>query len=369
MNYTNGISRYQAVTYSSPARTFFMVEKEALIFLKKKGIRVSFCSWLGVALLFVFTCARPAIALAQHVFIISIDGGKPAAISHSDMPVLQRLAAEGACTWSAQTVYPSITLPSHTSMLTGLAPEKHHILWNTWKPKAGVVQVPTIFAEARGHGYSTAMFVGKEKFRHLLQPGTVEEFDFDSAQASEVLTSVVGQPTPTKSDTVPAKIVARHAASYIQREQPALCFIHFTDTDDAGHRYGWGSAQQLRAFADVDSALGEVLEAIEHAGIVKESVLIITADHGGHGKTHGSKIPEDMNIPWITWGRNVKQNYTISEPVTTYDTAATALWLLDIPCPPSYDGKPVTSAFSQPLNIAAPKPSPAASHAVTTGGF
>jgi predicted AlkP superfamily pyrophosphatase or phosphodiesterase len=333
--------------------------KTYIFYPMTKLMPLRFCCYLWLAFLFAFSFVLPASPIAPHVFIISIDGGKPAAISRSNMPILQKLAAEGACTWTAQTIYPSITLPSHTSMLTGVAPEKHHILWNTWKPKAGVVQVPTIFAAARQQGLSTAMFVGKEKFRHLLQPGTVDEFDFDSAQANEVLTSVVGQPAPTKSDTVPALIVAKHAADYIRREKPDLCFIHFTDADDAGHSYGWDSPRQLQALANVDTALGEVLKSIEQAGIEGESVLIITADHGGHGKTHGSRIADDMNIPWIVWGKNVKHNYAIGDPVITYDTAATALWLLHILCPPSYDGKPVTSAFSQLQSITASKPSTA----------
>jgi predicted AlkP superfamily pyrophosphatase or phosphodiesterase len=82
---------------------------------------------------------------AKHVFIVSIDGGKPAVIAQSAMPVLKRLAEEGACTWAASTIYPSLTLPSHTSMLTGVGPDKHHVLWNSWKPRKGVVGVPTIF--------------------------------------------------------------------------------------------------------------------------------------------------------------------------------------------------------------------------------
>jgi hypothetical protein len=199
------------------------------------------------------------------------------------------------------------------------------------------------------------MFVGKEKFRHLVQPETVDEFDFDRADATEYAISPLLQLIGMKSMTVPARIVGQRAASYILRQRPALCFIHFTDTDDAGHRYGWGSPQQLQAFAGVDAALGEVLHSIEQAGILEESVLIITADHGGHRRTHGSRSADDMNIPWIAWGANVKQNFTISEPVVTCDTAATALWLLDVPCPASFDGKPVASAFAQPVNVAMPK--------------
>ncbi len=270
---------------------------------------------------------------ADHVFIISIDGGKPAVIAQSDMPVLKQLVGEGACTWTASTIYPSVTLPSHTSMLTGVIPNKHHVLWNSWKPRKGVVGVPTIFAEAKRAGFSTAMFVGKEKFRHLVQPGTVDEFEFGLAEVK-------------KSSTVLSRIVAKGAAPYILEHKPNLCFIHFTDPDNAGHKFGWGSPQQIKAFSEVDAALGEIVKAIEAAGISQESVLIITADHGGHGKTHGGKKPADMLIPWIAWGKNVKKGFTITEPLMTCDTAATALWLLGVPLPQTFDGKPVTCAFT-----------------------
>jgi len=282
----------------------------------------------------------------EHVFIISIDGGKPAVIERSDMPVLKRLAGEGACTWAASTIYPSVTLPSHTSMLTGVGPGKHHVLWNAWKPRKGVVGVPTIFAEAKRAEFSTAMFVGKEKFRHLVQPGTVDEFEFGSGE-------------PKKSSTVLARIVAKGAASYILEHKPNLCFIHFTDPDNAGHKYGWGSPQQIKAFSEVDAALAEIVKAIEAAGISHESVLIITADHGGHGRTHGGKKPDDMLIPWIAWGKNVKKGLTITGPVMTCDTAATALWLLGLPIPGAFDGKPAIGAFTSQQDPLAP---------VTAGG-
>ncbi len=277
----------------------------------------------------------------EHVFIISIDGGKPAVIEKSEMPVLKQLAGEGACTWAASTIYPSVTLPSHTSMLTGVGPDKHHVLWNSWKPRKGVVGVPTIFAEAKRAGLSTAMFVGKEKFRHLAQPGTVDEFEFGSAGSKQ-------------SSTVLSGIVANGAARWILEHKPNLGFIHFTDPDNTGHKYGWGSPQQIKAFSEVDAALAEIVKAIEAAVISQESVLIITADHGGHGKTHGGKKPEDMLIPWIAWGKNVKKGLTITGPVMTYDTAATALWLLDLPVPEAFDGKPVTGAFTSPGDQLAP---------------
>ena len=262
---------------------------------------------------------------AQHVFIISFDGGKPSVMQNSPMPVLMNLVKEGATAWNAQTIFPSITLVAHTSMLTGVVPAKHKITWNDWIPQNGLVKVPTAFKLARESGYTTAIFAGKEKFRHLNVPGTVDEFQIPAYKST---------------------IVAAAAAKYIGEKKPNLCFIHFADSDGAGHEFGWGSKEQIQAFADEDAALKTVLDAVQQAGIASRSVFILSADHGGHDKTHGTDSPEDMTIPWIAWGASVKSNYTIETAVNTCDTAATALWLLGVAVPADWDGKPVISAFN-----------------------
>lgn len=261
---------------------------------------------------------------AKYVFIISIDGGKPSVMLESAMPNLMQMRREGAGTWQAFTVVPSVTLISHTSMLTGVQPDKHLIDWNDWKPEKGMVQVPTAFGLAKAKGLRTALFAGKEKFKHLNVPNTLDDFA-----------------VPEYS----AKAVAEMAAKCILEKRPNLCFIHFADPDGAGHKYGWGSSEQKQAFADSDAALGVIRDAIEKAGILKESVIILSSDHGGHDKTHGSTSLEDMHIPWIAWGKGVKKGYEITRRVSTCDTAATALWLLNIPLPRDLDGKPITAAF------------------------
>ena len=298
-----------------------------------------------VAVLCVLALSSGAAPRAEHVFIISLDGGKPAAIEQSKMPALEQLVAEGAHTWTATTTYPSITLPSHTSMLTGVGPEKHHILWNSWVPSRGLVTVPTVFSEAKRAGLTTAMFVGKEKFRHLVLTNSVDQFTYGREAAVDVIKSDSGGAEEKHEGTVFADKVSAQVATYIIQHKPNLCFIHFADPDSVGHKFGWGSPQQLEAFAKTDASLGVIVKAIGQAGIAGETVVIVSADHGGHGRTHGSKNPEDMEIPWIVWGKGVKRGFTITAPVNTCDTAATALWLLNMPCPPSLDGKPVTSAF------------------------
>lgn len=296
----------------------------------------------------ILFCALAASAAPQaaHVFIISIDGGNPEVMLRSPMPVLKKMAQQGAHTWRAQTIVPSLTLPSHTSMLTGVRPDKHQITWNNWVPSNGVVRVPTIFAVARPAGFSTAMFVGKEKFRHLLQPGTVDVFNFDSGSSVEVAKSENGGTANMKKEgNVSARKVAEDAADYIVRHKPNLCFIHFADPDSSGHTFGWGSPEQMKAFAETDTALGIICQALRRARIERESVIIISADHGGHGKGHGAGTPEDMTIPWVAWGKGVKRRSEIPVPVNTCDTAATALWLLGLQPLTSLDGVQVFSAF------------------------
>ncbi|HEX8464812.1 MAG TPA: alkaline phosphatase family protein [Abditibacterium sp.] len=261
---------------------------------------------------------------AQHVFIVSFDGGKPEVMKRSPMPLTLSMAASGATTWGAQTVFPSVTLPSHTSMLTGVSIAKHGVIWNDWFPNRGLVKVPTIFSLAHQMGYTTALFAGKPKFRHLNVPGSLDQFQIPDYKA---------------------KVVAAAAAKYIVEQKPNLCFIHFADSDGAGHEFGWDTPQQVAAFKDEDDALQTLRNAVKAAGIEKDSVFLLSADHGGHDKTHGSNSPDDMTIPWIAWGALVKPNFQIATPVSTTDTAATALWLLDVPIPAEFDGKPVESAF------------------------
>lgn len=284
----------------------------------------------------------------KHVFIVSLDQGAPKNILKSRMPVLKKMVADGAHTREAYTIVPSLTLPAHTSMLTGVGIQKHQILWNEYEPKKGRLKVPTIFQIARENGLTTAMFTAKNKFRTLELPGSL---NFSNV------------PRDPKAKGPDAATVAREFAAEVVKLKPNLCFIHFADPDTAGHNFGVNSREKLRALADCDRALQIIKDGIKAAGIADSSVIIITADHGGHDRTakenaerakqkkeyqpgtHGSPETHDVVIPWIAWGRSVKEGYKITKPVVVYDTAATALWLLHIPVPDDFWGRPVTSAF------------------------
>jgi len=271
----------------------------------------------------------------KHVFIISFDQGNPDLIQQTEMPTFHQMATQGARTWNAYTIIPSLTLPSHTSMLTGVGPQAHQVLWNDYNPTNGLVKVPTIFSLAKERGLKTAMFVGKEKFKHLELPGSVDALVW-----------------PQPDDD--AKSVAKAFAAEVGELKPNLSFIHFRDPDTVGHKFGADAPEKVQALKDCDEALKIIMDAITAAGLRNQSVVILTADHGSHnskdrnGKkigVHNTTQPADVIIPWVVWGKGVKKDFDVTASVVQYDTAATALWLLRVPLPEAFWGRPVTSAF------------------------
>ena len=262
----------------------------------------------------------------RRVLIISLDGAKPAVMRQSRMPHLEGMLKQSAYTFKAQAVMPAITLVNHTSMLTGMIPAKHKITWNEWIPARGIVTVPTIFSIYKKHSKNvcTSLLAAKQKFTHLFLPGSLDHF--------MVLSDL-------------ADSVAIAAVNIIKQKKPDLMFVHFGDPDYYGHTYGWGSPQQMKSFAECDKAIDKIITTLRRAGLLSETTILITADHGGHEKTHGMDVTDDREIPWIAYGAGVVPGAKLGT-VRTVDTAATALWLLGVPIPPDMDGTPVIAAFT-----------------------
>jgi predicted AlkP superfamily pyrophosphatase or phosphodiesterase len=131
-----------------PSKSLFS-EERSLFFIRY---------WLCLCL-FIFIGGSFSAPIADHVFIISFDGGKPSVMQESRMPNYMAMLAQSAGTWNAQTVLPSVILIAHTSMLTGVGPSKHKIDGNGWTPEKGLVTVPTIFSLAKAKGYTTPVKV------------------------------------------------------------------------------------------------------------------------------------------------------------------------------------------------------------------
>lgn len=268
------------------------------------------------------TFTATSTPLTRRVLILSIDGLRPDAIPLAPMPTLMELIESSAYSLTAQTIYPSVTLPSHSSMLSGLCPDKHGVDWNDYEPEKGFAIGIDLFDLAHAAGLQTAMFVGKEKLRQVTEPGSTDIFQFINDRDLIVTENLI-QNFPTDF---------------------RLLFIHFATTDDMGHVYGWLSGEQLSVIYRADQAIEKILTELDTRGIRNETLIIITADHGGHEDFHGTRLPEDMTIPWIASGAGIQPKQLTSE-ITTIDTAATAAYALNLPIPSEWDGAPVYEAF------------------------
>jgi len=279
----------------------------------------------------LLACAAAAHA-AEHVVVIGLDGCRPEAIQRAGGPVLKGLIAEGAVCWHAKAVTPSVTQVNWSSMLSGSTPAKTGIDKHPIEPQelAGMkVKVPTVFESLAGAGKSSAGLLGHWKLYPLEKPVTPQWRDLIHFEHSP-------------GGSTPAGDVA---AKYIEAHKPTFLFVWFGDLDGAGHKYGWLSPEQLAKMSDVDRGLDKVLGALDRAGIRSSTLVVVTSDHGGHGKNHTGGTDEDVTIPWIAAGPGVRKGYEIQRTVNTYDTAATVLFALGVAAPKEWDGKPVTEAF------------------------
>jgi arylsulfatase A-like enzyme len=264
--------------------------------------------------------------LARRVLILSIDGLRPDAIALAPMPNLLALMQSSAYSLNAQTVYPSVTLVSHASMLVGVCPAKHGVDWNDYLPKRGYAIGTDLFDIAHAAGFKTYMYVTKDKLQQITEPASLDKFVFVNDRDT-VLTE---------------RLISEFPQDF------GVLFLHFGITDGMGHSYGWLSSQQLSVLFRADQALQRILDELDTRGLRNETLIIITADHGGHASTHGSNSPEDMTIPWIASGAGI-QPKVLTSPIHTMDTAATAAFALGLPIPSEWDGVPVYEAFGLPM--------------------
>jgi hypothetical protein len=280
-----------------------------------------------------------AAPVADHVVVIGLDGCRPELLRDHSTGALRMFRDEGAFTWAAEAAVPSVTQVNFAGILTGCAPAKHGIDQVAWdhetSPKLKV-KVTTIFEVLAQNRRTAAAFLGHEK----LYP--VET----AAAAASANIHFEHSPHGTKA-------AAPLAARYLREHRPAFLFVYFGDLDGAGHTHGWMSPEQIAAMAEINRGVELVFSAIRETALRDHTVVIITSDHGGHGKSHSQSTAEDRTIPWVIWGPGVKRGELrlatgggeASAPIRNLDTAATALHVLGLTPPREWDARVVGEAL------------------------
>lgn len=290
----------------------------------------------------------------RRVMVISVDGLRPDLLGRAQTPFIHHLMWTGSFTMWARTTAVAITLPSHMSMLTGVTPQRHQIEWNHDLPlsKPQYPKGRTLFDIGKAYGYSTAMAAGKSKFEAFERPGSIDwcwvapkEPESATKPAKEDEEEWPDDSTKARKEKLSDSVVAAQAVKIIREHQPEVMFVHFPHVDNIGHLSGWGTPEQIEAVEDADQAVGAVLNALADAGLTDSTVVILTADHGGAGHTHGADDPRSRHIPWIISGPGIRRNFDLTRYadliVNTEDTFATACYFLGMKPALTINGKAI----------------------------
>lgn len=244
--------------------------------------------------------AAARVASGARVLAVSVDGLNPAALRRlgpERTPALHRLLAEGAGTLNARSSRElTITLPNHTSMVTGRRIDRrtggHGVTWNddlrgrTVHGAAGE-RVSSVFTVVARAGGESAVLAGKTKFSL-----------FDRSWPAAV--------DRTTIDADPVKLL-RAARAELVRGDRELVFLHLALPDVAGHASGFMGRRYLDAVARTDRILGRLLRTVDARPELAEDLsLVLTADHGGRGANHSDRTRlANYRVPFVVWGRGV----------------------------------------------------------------
>ena len=256
--------------------------------------------------------------MKKKVILISIDGMRSDGLKQCGNPYVSELEKKCLHTYEASSMNPSVTFPCHFSMAHSVSPARHGILTNTYVPE--VRPVLGIFEKIAQAGGVSAMFYGWEPLRDIARPGSLK------------FASYIGAYMKESADTA----LTDEALRIISENKPDFAFLYMVDTDEkGGHDNGWMSAEYLRRISIAIDNTKRVIEAFSD-----EYSIIIMADHGGHDRSHGSLLPEDMTIPLFFLGEEFCGGKTVSG-LSLLDIAPTIAKLVGITPEPEWEGKSV----------------------------
>lgn len=269
----------------------------------------------------------------KHVILIGADGlGSFIMNDHKgSFPNLEKLMQEGSSSLQMRSVLPSSSAVNWASILMGAGPELHGFTeWGSQKP-----ELPSRVIGSRG------MFPGifglvKDKYP---QSETGVFYSWDGIgylfEKEAVSLDISAKSTEVLSESI----------DFLNKKSPVFSFIYFAQPDGKGHNNGWGSQEYVDDCKMIDRYVGEIMQTIKKNGMDKNSIVIFISDHGGIDKGHGGKTMQEMEVPYIVWGKNVKAGYKIEESLMVYDNASTIAHILGLNQPQVWIGRPVKSIF------------------------
>jgi predicted AlkP superfamily pyrophosphatase or phosphodiesterase len=262
--------------------------------------------------------ALPAGVLAEPVLLISIDGLQPADVIEAekrgiDIPNLKRFVKEGTYASGVRGVLPTVTYPSHATLITGASPSKHGIIGNTtfdpmqvnqggWYWYASDYQLPTLWDAVAKAGMTTANVhwpvsvkadAIKWNIPQVWRTGHADDAKLMKALATpglvESLETKLGDYAPGIDETIAGdETRGRFAAALIADKKPDFATVYLTALDHEQHGEGPDTPQAYAILKRIDAIVGTLVaaEMAAHPG----AVIAVVSDHGF------SKVDTEVNL-------------------------------------------------------------------------
>jgi len=254
------------------------------------------------------------VAQESHVVLISIDGLRPEFYKDPswNMVHLRQGMETGSYADGVEGVFPTVTYPSHTTMISGVKPLKHGVYYNTPSEPLGVtgnwlwkyenIKVPTLFSVAKEKGLKTAAvfwpvsvggpatynipeywYLPKEKGQDRVMSKALQENASPAGLYEEVEQHATGKLEEIDFNGDYLGIdenLARMSCYLIRQYKPTLLAVHLVTVDHFEHEQGRDGDKVRAAIAGVDRAIKSIREAVQKAGIADKTTFIVTGDHG-----------------------------------------------------------------------------------------
>ena len=279
-------------------------------------------SFLSVVL--VAACSSPASPQpAPKVLVVAIDGVRPDALAAASTPTLDALIAAGSYSDSAHGEDLTFSAPNWSTILHGVHRDKHLSLDNEY-PETNLESWPDFFTHLERHNPDWITYrVMTWKEAHDGQPTGADFAIFRDYQE---------QGDDVGSDDIVRLLAGTHPD---YPDDPDAIFIFYSDTDVAGHEYGFhpDSSGYLAAIEKVDGQLGRIVAALEARSPLAEEdwLVIVTSDHGGDLEgTHSGGTPEKRTVPFIVSGPSVIGDEPFPAP-RNVDATKTVLAHMGVP--------------------------------------
>lgn len=285
------------------------------------------------------SCYSKGRSKAKHVVLIGLDGWGAYSVPKADIPNIKQLMNDGAYTLKKRSTLPSSSAINWASMFMGAGPELHgYTEWGSKTP-----ELPSRVLNQ--HGIFPTVFQLLRDDRPKAEIGCLYEWDGIKYLVDTLALSYHRQAPDYNKHP---KALCEMAESYIKEKHPALLAVCFDNPDHIGHAAGHDTPEYYAKLKELDGYIGRIIKAVEDAGMLKETIFIVTADHGGIGNGHGGKTMNEMETPFIISGKNIKKGVQFDDiSMMQFDVASTIAYIFGLKQPQVWIGRPMKQVFGR----------------------